>query len=329
MTVATAATQSPITAASNRFVAAHLEQASALGARLAELVANPDAFVQAMREGLGEIADVAYIDGVHSVTPGLGPVLGVRLPLLEAAHKQFRRATKQTPPLLILAVTDRLLMDDAADIRWFGMWNLERLLATHPEQTWELMRCAAREASEWISVDTLAHPYADGILREPRRWSDLQLLVHSPSRWERRLVGSTIAALPHVRRASAKDKGVASRGLMLIGLLIGDADPDVQKSLSWALRSLAPIDPAAVSAFVEREAATARTTDDGHRAWVLRDALPKLPPETQETLRASLAGVRRRPGVSSTSRAATSAVESASARAAKRPAHKPGRNSAP
>jgi 3-methyladenine DNA glycosylase AlkD len=313
--------QSPTTTASSQFVAAHLQQAIALGDRLAEMVPNPDSFVQAIRAGFGLIADPIYVDGIRSVTPGLGTLIGVRLPLLEAAHKEFRRATKRTPAPLILDVTDRLLMEDAADIRWFGMWNLERLLATDADQTWELMRCAAREAREWISVDTLAHAYAAGVLREPWRWSDLQLLVHSPSCWERRLVGSTIATLPHVRHAGAKDKGVASRGLMLIGLLIGDADPEVQKALSWALRSLAPIDTAAVVAFVEAEAATAHNTADGYRAWVLKDAMPKLPVETNAALRASLDGIRRRPGAPSTSRAATSAAESASSRAAKRRKH--------
>jgi 3-methyladenine DNA glycosylase AlkD len=323
MTVATSgAPQSATTASANRFVAEHMQQAVALGEHLAELVAAPDEFVLAIRAGLGEIADPTYIAGVHSVTPGLGPVLGVRLPLLEAAHKQFRRATKRTATALILDVTDRLLMEEAADIRWFGMWNLERLLVTDPDQTWELMRCAAREAEEWVSVDTLAHAYAAGVLREPRRWSDLQTLVHSPSRWERRLVGSTIATLPHVRHAGAKDKGVASRGLMLIGLLIGDPEPDVQKSLSWALRSLVPIDTGAVVAFIEAETATARNTGDGCRAWVLRDALPKLPAETAGAIRASLEGIRRRPGTPSTSRAAVSAAESAKSGAARRRAHK-------
>lgn len=323
MTVATTgAPQSTTTASANRFVAEHMLQAVALGEHLAELVAAPDEFVLAIRAGLGEIADPTYIAGVHSVTPGLGPVLGVRLPLLEAAHKQFRRATKRTSAALILDLTDRLLMEEAADIRWFGMWNLERLLVTDPDQTWELMRCAAREAEEWVSVDTLAHAYAAGVLREPRRWSDLQTLVHSPSRWERRLVGSTIATLPHVRHAGAKDKGVVSRGLMLIGLLIGDPEPDVQKSLSWALRSLVPIDTGAVVAFIEAETATARNTGDGCRAWVLRDVLPKLPADTAGTIRASLEGIRRRPGTPSTSRAAASAAESAKSGVARRRAHK-------
>jgi 3-methyladenine DNA glycosylase AlkD len=196
------------------------------------------------------------------------------------------------------ALVERLVANDVSEIRWFGMWDMERLLRKNPTRTWGLMRIAAHEATEWITVDTLAHPYATGILREPRRWSDLQAFVHSPSRWERRLVGSTIATLPHTKHAGAKDKGVASRGLMLIGMLLGDAEPDVQKALSWALRSLAPIDTEAVVAFVERETATAIKTNDGNRAWVLRDTLPKLPKETATAIRPQLDGLRRRSAAS-------------------------------
>ena len=94
-----------------------------------------------------------------------------------------------------------------------------------------------------------------------------------PSRWERRLVGSTIATMPFVDRRRGREPDVADHGLRLIADLIGDAEPDVQKALSWALRSMTLVDQAAVAAFVTDEAETARATADGHRAWVVRDTL--------------------------------------------------------
>jgi 3-methyladenine DNA glycosylase AlkD len=317
------ATQSATTAASNAFVAAHMSQAVALGERLAGLISDPDAFVEATRAGLAELADPAVIEGIHSVTPGLGTVLGVRLPLLEAAHRQLHRAAKPASTSHLLDVTDRLLREEAADLRWFGMWNLEQLLAADPERAWQLMRRAAGEAAEWISVDTLAHPYGAGILREPRRWLELQLLVDSPSRWERRLVGSTIATLPHVKLAGARDGAVVTGGLALLEQLIGDNEPDVQKAISWALRNLAALDSGAVVVFLERETATARDTDDGSRAWVIRDSLSKIPTEKAARLRSQLEGVRRRPGTPSTSRAAAAAAQFASTGAAPRPVNSP------
>lgn len=311
---ATGAAPSATTAASNRFVAEHLEQAVALGNRLAELVPDTDAFVAAINEGLAGIADPACVDGIRFVTPGLGPVLGVRLPLLEAAHKAFKRGTRQTSTALLVSAMDCLLREELREIRWFGIWNLGRLLATDPERTWQLLRGAAREADEWITVDTLAHSYGEGILRDDHRWAEIEQLVYSPSRWERRLVGSTIATLPHARGLpGARSPVVVERGLALVGQLIGDAEPDVQKALSWALRTLAQLDARATTRFLEAETATARATDDGHRAWVIRDSVSKLPAETAARLRTDLDGIRRHPGAPSTSWAAAIAAEFATA----------------
>ncbi|HEY6568744.1 MAG TPA: DNA alkylation repair protein, partial [Candidatus Limnocylindrales bacterium] len=130
----------------------------------------------------------------------------------------------------------------------------------------------------------------------------------SPSRWERRLVGSTIATIPHVDRRASDGHDLTARALPILADLIGDADPDVQKALAWALRSLSVVDREATVSFLQREAGTARSTDDGHRAWVVRDALEKLPPADADALRHEVDGIRKRPGAPSTSRAAATAA---------------------
>ncbi len=330
MSARVAPTTSPTTAAAQAFVAAHLTQAAALGESLAALVGEPDRFIAAIDGGFAGLADPAYIDGSRRIAPGLGEILGVRLPLMEAAHRTFTRASRQAAPGQLLDLLDGLMRHRCADVRWFGIWNLERLLPADPERSWELMRRAAHEAAEWITVDTLAHPYGAGILRDPRRWAELEELVFSPSRWERRLVGSTLATMPHVNLAGATDDAVVRSGLGLVGQLIGDAEPDVQKALSWALRTYATLDPAAVSIFLETEARTARGNRDGNRAWVIRDSISKLPDDEAARLRAGLEGIRRGSGSQSTSRASATAAEFASTRNATPPYHTAtGRISAP
>ena len=49
------------------------------------------------------------------------------------------------------------------------------------------------------------------------------------------------------------------------------------------------------------ETRTAVETQDGNRAWVIRDALALIDPSVAADLRAQLAGIRRRPGGDSTS----------------------------
>jgi 3-methyladenine DNA glycosylase AlkD len=301
-------TASPITQRASAMVADRRPSAERLGAELAAFAEDPDAFADALARGFRALADPEYADGQRRIAPGLGPVFGVRWPLHAAVSRGFRNATRRESTGALLYVADRLFREPELEMRWFAFGLLGRLVVVDPERTWQLLRRAAREAGDWITVDSLAHPMGKGILREPYRWAELEQLVYAPSRWERRLVGSTIATIPFIDHRLGRDPGIAQHGLLILADLIGDAEPDVQKALSWALRSLTLVDAAAVTSFVVAQAAIARATDDGQRAWVLRDSLPKLAPTTASETRSQLDGIRRKPGAPSTSRAAETAA---------------------
>ena len=308
MTTATES-RSEVTARAVAFVAARRERAEELGRALGEDISDPEAFATNLRAAMSELADPEYLEGEQRVAPGLGPVLGVRWPLNAAIARGFRTATHSDSPTQILFIADRLFREEYLEIRWFSFGLLERTVRTDPERSWQLLRRASREAGDWITVDTLAHPVGLGVLLEPYRWAELEQLVFSPSRWERRLVGSTVATIPHVDRRRGREPEVAVHGLGLIEQLVGDEEPDVQKALAWALRSLGVVDKDAVEAFCIREAETAKHESDGHRAWVIRDVLPKLDTAVADRIRADVEGIRRRPGAPSTSKAAATATQ--------------------
>ncbi len=302
---------SAITERANAFVADHLPEAQGLGRALSELIDEPEEFVAAMRDGLEHLADDEYADAQERIVPGTGPVFGVRSPLLAAIARQLRPALRQSSASSALWLADRLAAESERELVLFSHVPLARALADDPERSWQLMRRLALRASDWVSVDELATLFAQGILLEPFRWAELEQLVYSADKWERRLVGATIARLPFELPKHRRTILATSPGLTLIKSLLGDADSDVQKSLSWALRSWNDVDEQGVAALLRDEAETARRTDDGHRSWVLRDALtwPGTDPRLAREVRSILAGVRRRPGQPSTS--AASAVASA------------------
>ena len=289
------------------FVAAHRDAAERLGAALADDVTDATLFSRSLERALEGLADEEYRTGQAFVAPGIGRTLGVRSPLLARLSSAFLRASRGTSSSDLLLAADRVLRAPHLESRWVGYAILRHVLPDEPERAWQLLRRAAGEASDWISVDRLARVYARGILAEPYRWAELEQLVYSPTRWERRLVGSTIATIPFEDPRRGREREVGQRGLALIGDLIGDGEPDVQKALSWALRSLSLVDRAAVAAFCAAEARRAAETDDGHRAWVIRDALSSLARADADALRRRLAGVRRRTGAPPTSRAAETA----------------------
>ena len=300
--------RSEVTERAVAFVAGHRGDAEAIGVSLAEVTNDPDAFARRLAGGLASLADTEYRAGQLRIAPGVGPVYGVRWPLLAAVSRGFRKATKGDRPTPLLFVADRLFREREREARWFAFGLLERTLGGETERTWQLLRRAARESGDWITVDSLAHPYGKGILAEPYRWAELEQLAYSPSRWERRLVGSTIATIPFVDRRRGREPAIADHALPLLASLMGDAESDVQKALAWAYRSQTMVDVAAVEAALRTETARAVDADDGHRAWVIRDALPKLTEPTADELRAALAGIRKRPGAPSTSDAAETAA---------------------
>ncbi len=259
-------------------------------------------------DGLAVLADPEYRAGQQHVAPGIGTTLGVRQPLLTAVSRGLRRGMRRDSSAIHLDLAERLTREEPLELHWLAYGLVETAITAEPERSWQLLRREARDASDWITVDSLAHVAGRGILAEPYRWAELEQLVYSPSPWERRLVGSTIATIPFVDRSLGRAPGVATSGLGLIGELIGDDRPEVQKSLSWALRSLTLVDGDAVAAFLRAEAATARARDDGHRAWVVRDALAKLDATDAGELRGTVAGIRRHPGSPPTSRAAGTAA---------------------
>lgn len=299
---------SPITLCAVEFVAARKAEAEALGASLAEHVNDPDAFAAALRTGLAALADPAYLEGMRSLAPGIGQVHGVRRPLLAAVARGFRQETRHDRPTSLLFLADRLFRERHLEARWFAFGLLERTLAADPERTWQLLRRGAREAGDWATVDDLAHPYGIGIAAEPYRWAELEQLVYSPSRWERRLIGSTIATMTHGNRRTGRDPEFVRTAVRLLDQLMGDAEPDVQKALAWAYRSLAQRDLETTTTALRAQADLAVDGDDGHRAWVIRDSLTKLDPEVADELRTRLAGIRKRTGAPSTSPAAGAAA---------------------
>ncbi len=299
---------SEATARARTLVSRHRAAATALGQRAAEVIPDRDAATRILRDGLAGLADSEYLAGQHRVAPGIGPTFGVRQPLLTAVGGGLRRGLRRDSGATRIDLAERLLRENELELHWLAFGVLERTIAADPERSWQLVRAEARTAGDWITVDSLARVTGRGIIAESYRWAELEQLIYSPSSWERRLVGSTIATIPFLDRSAGRRPEIAARGLSLVSDLMGDARPEVQKALSWALRSLTLVDPAATLACLQREAATARTGSDGHRAWVVRDALEKLPEDDAGTLLAAVAGIRKRPGAPSTSRAALTAA---------------------
>lgn len=298
------------------FVAAHRGRAIALGERLAGLIDEPDRFLAALREGLRSLADPAFTEMAELASPGTRAPYAVRAPLLDAVERPLRRALREGSSMPALLLARHLVEAGDRDLRLFALPCLRRALAEDPEQTWQLLRRMAHRAGDWIEVDSLADVWARGVLAETFRWAELEQLVYSQRAFERRLVGATLATIPHrvppARRGDLRTAAV-ERALPMVGLLMGDAEEPVQKALSWAIREWTRVDAEATAELLRAEASIAARQADGHRAWVIRHALAGQPAELASGLRRRLLDVRRDRRAPSTSVAARQAAGFAAA----------------
>ena len=290
------------------FAAAHRDAATALGHRLADLVDDPEVFTETLAGGLAGLTDPAYRAMVEAVSPEISADYAVRGPLREAVARPVRAALRHGSSSSALYLAQRLAASGQRDLRLYALPCLRRSLPEDPERSWQLLRSMAAGAEDWIEVDSLAEVWAVAILAEAFRWAELEQLVYSARTFERRLVGATLATLPHrvpaARRRELRD-GLSHRSMDLLGMLMGDAEEMVQKALSWAIRNWSRFDPQAVAAFLEAETETAVRDGDGARAWVIRDSLSHQPAELAQQLRTRLTGLRRDRQAPSTSLAAS------------------------
>ena len=289
---ATPHTTSAATELARAFVADHLDEATALGRDAGELVGDPSALVTHLREGLA-----------CARRPGVPRGPGPRRPGDRADRRRPPAAPPRDTRALMTRDARRPQLDRARRRRPAAPRETCSSSTGSPSGSWSGRSSRSpsgpgsspapppAEADNWITVDTLAHVMARGILAETYRWAELEQLVVSPSRWERRLVGlddrGDPARRPH-RRPHARMS--PAHGLALVRDLIGDAEPDVQKALSWALRSMSVVDPDATVAFLHAEAAQR----GGDRRRPSRVGRPRQPGEAPVAHRGRAPAHRRR-----------------------------------
>jgi 3-methyladenine DNA glycosylase AlkD len=297
--------------------------AAALGVRLAELIDEPEAFVATLVEGLEVLVEPAYLAAVTRACPETPARYALRRSASDALLRPIRRALREGSSVIALRLAQRLHDTEHRDLRLYAHAPLRRALPEDPELSWQVMRRLGHRAEDWIATDSLADLWARGVLAEPFRWAELEQLLYALHTYERRLVAATLATMPHrlptARRHELRPRASA-QALELIAQLMGDREPMVQKALSWAIREWTPVDPDAVRAFLRDETASAVTTRDGARAWVVRDALAKQPVQVATELASRLAGIRRDRSAPSTSIAAGRAADFAAALAHSRQA---------
>lgn len=164
--------------------------------------------------------------------------LGLRVPVIRQAVKQYRAAT--------LATAAKLLESPYHEIRLFALLLLvshfNHANAAGQEKIYRLYLNNTRHINNWDLVDSSA-PYIVGTYLQDKDRSILHQLATSPSLWERRI--AVLATFWFIRDGDFAD------ALRIAERLLTDPEDLIHKAVGWMLREIGNRDHAAEVAFLK------------------------------------------------------------------------------
>lgn len=186
------------------------------------------------------------------VTSGYFPtsmeILGVSVPKIRTVLRALLKELKGEPPSNVLEIAWLIRNQGTHEGRQVAFELIEkrpdarRLLRTRD-------LCRLGEGNDnWASVDAFCCSVSGPAWREGQI-SDKRVLFWAGSKdlwWRRTALVSTVP----LNMKSRGGSGDSDRTLMICRTLAGDRDPMVAKGLSWALRTLVPIDEDRVKSFL-------------------------------------------------------------------------------
>jgi hypothetical protein len=189
----------------------------------------------------------AHLDRHH---PSAVRPLGASKEALAAALRAIRARARGRDPAAVLGLAVRIAgtaRREPVHLAWSLLDRRPDAIAVASARD---LRALDRGTDHWAAVDAfsvqvLGRAWAAGVIGD----GDIRRRAASPDRWVRR---SALVATVPLNQKTRGAGGDARRTLAICRFLIDDRDDMVVKALSWALRSLAGPDPAAVEAFLAR-----------------------------------------------------------------------------
>ena len=216
---------------------------------------------------LREQTDVERREFTKGYFPSALENLGVAVPHIRAVVRDLKRRFKHESARTVIDAVRAILRKNTLEGRQVAYLFLHEHPAAMASLDRKLLEELGRGIDNWSSVDTFGCYVAGPSWREGRITDAvIRAWARSKDRWWRRAALVSTVALNLPSRGGAGD---TKRTLMIAARLVDDHDDMVVKGMSWALRSLGTVDPAAVEAFlVEHE--------DALHSRVLREVRSKL-----------------------------------------------------
>ncbi|MFT7485762.1 MAG: 3-methyladenine DNA glycosylase AlkD [Candidatus Paceibacteria bacterium] len=217
---------------------------------------GPKLRLQVARQAIRDLrgyTNPARLAATLSYFPSAMENLGVAVPQIRKVARAVRKQTKEwsdseVHDLAFAIIAENTLEGRQLAYELFGLRTSLRDGLSIPK-----LKRLGKGMDNWTSVDVFSTTIAGQAWRagsltdaEVMRWTN------SRDRWWRR---AALASTIPLNMASRGGTGDAQRTLKICQALAGDKDEMVAKGLSWALRSLIPIDESRVEDFLSEHEA--------------------------------------------------------------------------
>lgn len=212
--------------------------------------------------------DVVRREFTQGYFPSAMENLGVAVPHQKVIVRDLKKRLKQADAATVLGIVRAILRKNTLEGRQVAYFVLNEHAAAMASLDQQEVEELGRGIDNWTSVDTFGCYVAGPAWREGRI-TDANVKAWTSRRadrwWRRAALVSTVA----LNLPSRGGTGDTPRTLAICARLVADHDDMVVKGMSWALRSLGTVDPAAAGDFLDEHA-------DALHARVVREVRNKL-----------------------------------------------------
>ncbi len=228
---------------------------------------QPEATAKALRKYWLEFTPNKGIELIKAEQRQQFEAIGIPIPTLKAIGDEIARTARQDVNGFIPLA--RLLWDEyGREGRVVALVIFGAMELSEPQRLVPLLKGLCKQCASWEDADRLAMDAVEPIVRKyPDKWlSEMAAWLNDENKWVRRASITIIGRLP------MKHAMLTKQCLELTERLLGDADMDVKKAVSFAIRICAKTDPKLACAFLKKQVPAA----DPVAAWVLCDVIKSM-----------------------------------------------------
>lgn len=200
---------------------------------------DPEQVLLQLDRALSTLAgDEGYKQGMHTIVPGVGEVIGVRVPDLRKLASQLARTYKGQPESLI-ALARTCWRRGSREHRMIALFTLAGMKKLPAKERWSLAETFLPDVRDWETCDQLCAALSGQALAEDADYMNrLEQWAGDDNLWVRRVAIVSTVLLRRGKFERKLARSLNERTLRLCERLLGDEEKYIRKAVDWAIREL-------------------------------------------------------------------------------------------